>query len=167
MDEIRESEHNATLNMPSTNHSYVQTQITLALAENKKFTPFVELSLDASQIDLSQFGLKTKDELVPDICLYEGIHQFEPRKDTPKRSDMPVLVVEVLSPTQGISDIINKFEACFALGVKSCWLVVPTTEVITIYSAQHFESFGTQDTEIVDNVLNIRLPTQKIWGIRE
>jgi Uma2 family endonuclease len=162
MDEI--SEYNEVSKMPSTNHSYVQTQITLALAENKGFTPFVELSLDASQIDLTQFGLKTKDELVPDICLYEGIHQFEPRKDTAKRSDMPVLVVEVLSPTQGINDIINKFEACFALGIQSCWLVVPTTEVITVYSAQHFESFGTQDSEIIDKVLNIRLPTQKIWG---
>ena len=62
MSELYESEHDKSHDMPSINHSYLQTQIVLALAtENQKFTPFVELSLDASQIDLSQFGLKAKE----------------------------------------------------------------------------------------------------------
>ncbi|HDN26729.1 MAG TPA: Uma2 family endonuclease [Thioploca sp.] len=106
--------------MASVNHSYVQTRIVLSLASHKKFTPFVELSLDASQIDLSQFGLKAKDELVPDVCLYEGIHKFNPFGDTSKRSDMPVLAIEVLSPSQGTDDILAKFKAYFALDIKSC-----------------------------------------------
>jgi len=41
------------------------------LFNDKRFKPFIELSLDASQMDLSQFGLKTKDELIPDICVYQ------------------------------------------------------------------------------------------------
>ncbi len=85
MSELYESEHEKNHKKPSINHSYLQTKIVLALAENKKFTPFVELSLDASQIDLSQFGLKAKDELVPGVCLYKGIHKFEPLGDASKR----------------------------------------------------------------------------------
>ncbi|EDN65307.1 protein containing DUF820 [Beggiatoa sp. PS] len=124
----------------------------------------LELSLDASQIDLSQFGLKAKDELVPDVCLYEGIHKFDPLGDASKRSDMPSLVVEILSPSQGTEEILAKFKAYFALGIKSCWLIIPATEVIAIYSPQSFESFGSKDTKIIDKTLDIHLSIQKIWG---
>ena len=165
MSELYESEPDKNHDMPSINHSYLQTQIVLALAaEKQRFTPFVELSLDASQIDLSQFGLKAKDELVPDVCLYKGIHKFEPLGDAGKRSEMPSLVVEVLSPTQSTEEILAKFKAYFALGVKSCWLIIPATAVIAIYSPQSFESFGSQDTEIVDKTLDIHLSIQNLWG---
>jgi len=30
-----------------------------------------ELSLDPNQLDLKQSGAKTKDESIPDICLYQ------------------------------------------------------------------------------------------------
>ncbi len=33
------------------------------MPNDERFTPFVELSLDASKIDLSQFNIKAKDEL--------------------------------------------------------------------------------------------------------
>jgi len=164
MSELLEYKHDNANDMPSINHSYLQTQIVLALAQNKGFTPFVELSLDASQIDLSQFGLKAKDELVPDVCLYKGIHKFNPLGDASKRKDMPLLAIEVLSPTQGTDEILAKFKAYFALGIQSCWLIIPATEVIAIYSIQAFESFGSKDTEIVDKMLDIRLSTQQIWG---
>lgn len=164
MSELLEYKHDNANDMPSINHSYLQAQIVLALAQNKEFTPFVELSLDASQIDLSQFGLKTKDELVPDVCLYKGRHKFNPLGDASKRTDMPLLAIEVLSPTQGTEEILAKFKAYFALGIKSCWLIIPATEVIAIYSTQGFESFGSKDTEVVDNTLNIRISTQPIWG---
>jgi len=56
--------------MPSIKHSLVQTNIAGTLFSDERFTTFIELSLDATSIDLSQFGLKAKDELVPDVCLY-------------------------------------------------------------------------------------------------
>ena len=55
--------------MSSKKHSSVQTNITGLLFNDERFKPFIELSLDASQIDLSRFGLKAKDELVPDVCV--------------------------------------------------------------------------------------------------
>ncbi len=78
---------------------------------------------------------------------------------------MPVLIIEIISPSQGTDDLLAKFKAYFALGVKSCWLVIPANEVITVYSAQgDFESFGSQDTEVIDEILDIRLPKPQIFG---
>ena len=162
--ELYNNLNNEAIDMPSINHSYIQSRLILSFGESDQFTSFTELSLDASQVDLAQFGLKTKDELIPDVCLYKGVHQFEPRKDSRKRTDMPVLVVEILSPNQGISELMNKFEAYFALGIKSCWLVIPQNETITIYSPDKFETFGYKDNEIIDDILNLRIPIPKIWA---
>lgn len=59
-------------NMGSLNHSLIQGKITTLLSNDDKYVAMPELSLDASQIDLSQFGLKTKEELKPDVCVYSG-----------------------------------------------------------------------------------------------
>jgi Uma2 family endonuclease len=74
---------------------------------------FIELSLEVSQIDLSQFGLKAKEELKPDICLYPKTEKSGFRKrDILKMSDMPLLAIEIISPKQGIDDILTKFDVC-------------------------------------------------------
>jgi Uma2 family endonuclease len=165
--------------MPSKKHSTVQTNITGLLFNDDRFKPFIELSLDASQIDLTQFGLKTKDELIPDICVY--VKKKPPiakpeLKSKPKRLDddilkvsaMPSLAIEVLSPRQTITELLNKFNAFFALGIQSCWLVMPSIEIIKIYSQQGaYKSFDMNDTEIVDEVLDIHLPIQKIFDFED
>jgi len=71
-DEMIENEE---VNRPSLKHSLVQTNIAGTLFSDDRFTTFIELSLDASSIDSTDFGLKAKDELVPDISIY-----FEPPK---------------------------------------------------------------------------------------
>jgi Uma2 family endonuclease len=149
----------------SIKHSNVTTNVAGLFFNNEKLKPFVELTLDASQIDLSQFGLKTKDELVPEVCVY-----IEPPTKPPSPDDvlvvskMPDLVIEVLSPKQRINELFAKFKAYFALGVKSCWLVIPSMDVINVYSQpyQH-TTFDSKDTEVIDEVLDIRLPIQKIF----
>ena len=56
--------------MPSKRHSLTQTNLTVLLGNDERFSTFVELSLDTTAIDLSQFGLKNQDEMVPDISVY-------------------------------------------------------------------------------------------------
>jgi Uma2 family endonuclease len=168
-------EHEARY-MPSKKHSIVQTNITGLLFNEEKFKPFIELSLDASQIDLSQFGVKSKDELIPDVCVYT-IEQskMKPEQktrllddDVLKVSSVPELAIEVLSPRQTINELLKKFSAFFALGIKSCWLVMPSIEVIKVYSQQgSYRTFDMNDTEVVDEVLDIRLPIQKIFEFED
>jgi Uma2 family endonuclease len=152
--------------MGSVNHSSAQTQITGLLFNDERFTTFIELSLDASQIDLSQFEIKSKNELIPDISVYEDTPLApDPLDDILRVSQIPNLAIEVLSPKQMISEILGKFKAYFALGVKSCWLVVPALKTVTVYSKDHFKTFDVNDTEFFDEVMDIRLPIQQIFRI--
>jgi Uma2 family endonuclease len=159
-----ETEQKEYQHVGSLNHSLIQARLARLLPDDDSFTIAIELSLDVSQTDLSQFGLKVKEELKPDILLYEESYQPNPLEDIVKMTKMPSLIIEILSPSQGFSDILAKFKAYFALGVKSCWLVTPALESIAVYSGQTYKPFDLEhDTEIIDEVLNLRLPIQKIF----
>jgi Uma2 family endonuclease len=150
--------------MGSLNHSLVQGNLTVLLSYDERFTVLPELSLDVSQIDLNQFGLKIKDELKPDISAY-----LEPPKsvsvDILRVQQMPDLTIEILSPSQGISHLIAKITAYFALGIKSCWLVIPATKTITVYSQPtDRETYDTKDPEVVDKVMDIKIPVNKVFN---
>ncbi|MEN8221169.1 MAG: hypothetical protein ABFS56_33425 [Pseudomonadota bacterium] len=52
------------------------------------------------------------------------------------------------------------------LGVKSYWLVIPDNETITVYSAPNkFTTFDTKDAEVIDEVIDIRLPIKEIFEL--
>ena len=158
---------NEELDMPSFKHSRVQTNLTVLLGNEERFETFVELSLDIGDIDLSRFRIKAKDELVPDICVYsESSPQLDETVDDDllKVPEMPDLAIEVLSPSQSVSFLVRKIKAFLALGVKSCWLVMPSVEVINIYSSNHKKTFDLNDSEIVDEIMDIHLPIQNIFS---
>jgi len=50
------------------------------------------------------------------------------------------------------------------LGVKSCWLVDPSVDVVHVYPQidQH-KTFDMSDTEVIDNIMDIRLPIPEIF----
>jgi Uma2 family endonuclease len=154
------------IRMLSKNHSLAMGRLAGLLFNDERFTVMPELSLDMNPIDLAQYGLKAQDELVPDICLYSKADKLDfSELDELKVKQIPLLAIEVLSPRPGISEIIAKFHAYFALGVKSCWLVMPVIKSITTYSQPgQPKTFDINDSELVDEVMNIRLPTQKIFG---
>ena len=62
-------------NMGSFNHGYTQARLIVLLDRVGKYTPVSELSLDVSGTDLSQFGLKAKEEIKPDILSLEEIFE--------------------------------------------------------------------------------------------
>ncbi len=152
--------------MGSWNHSFVQSRLVRLLPEEDKFIVHIELSLDISSLELSQFDIKAKDELKPDICIYPANRRGLSRpRDILKMSEMPLLIIEILSPKQGIDDILAQFQVYFALGVKSCWLVAPQIEVVTIYcTMDNFQTFDKTDAQLVDETLNIRLPMEQIFN---
>jgi len=167
-DEILEEDNRG---MPSKKHSRTQTNLTVLFGNDNRFTTFVELSLDATSIDLSQFGLKAKDELIPDVCVYiePPPEQFDDEldEDEVRVKKMPDLIIEVLSPKQAISDLLSKIKAYFSLGVKSCWLVMPSIRVIKVYSQTGTrivtKTFGMENSEAFDEVMDVRLPIEKVF----
>jgi Uma2 family endonuclease len=163
---VTELEDEESQESGSLNHSIVQAQITCLLYPDERFRVMVELSLDASQIDLSQFGLKAKDELKPDVCLYPRSVGLSEPTDILKMLEMPLLAIEVVSPKQGIDGILAKFQAYFTVGIQSCWLAVPAIKSIAVYSQPtRFKAFNMNDTDIIDETLDIHLPIQKVFGL--
>lgn len=153
--------------MPSKKHSMAQTNLTGLFYNDERFTTFVELSLDASAIDLSQFGLKNQDEVIPDISVYlipPDDDDDGPGDDEVRVTKMPDLIIEVLSPTQAINDLLKKITAYFALGIKTCWLVIPSLDEVRVFSQpRSYKIFDIQrDTEIIDELMDIHLPIQKV-----
>jgi len=167
-EQYQELPENGKIKVLSKNHSLAVGRLSGLLFNDERFIVMPELSLDMNQIDLSQYGLKAKDELVPDICLYSEENSIDFSDfDELKVKQIPLLAIEVLSPQQEISQIIAKFHAYFALGIKSCWLVTPVTKSITIYSQPGKpKTYDINDSELIDEVMDIRLPTQKIFGKR-
>jgi Uma2 family endonuclease len=155
--------------MPSKKHSMTQTSLTVLFGTDERFTTFVELSLDATSINLSQFDMKAKDELIPDISVYSEALPFDDKlgSDEVRVTQMPDLAVEVLSPSQTLNELLNKMEAFFALGVKSCWLAMPSLEVVRVFSQPLcYKDFNMNDMEVIDDVMDIRLPIQKVFKWR-
>ncbi len=159
-------------NMGSIIHSGTQAKLTGLLLNHDNLSVFTELSLDISQHDLSQYRLKVKNELKPDICAYIGPppmpdDTFE--DDLVTVSQMPELAIEVLSPRQSVSYLVRKIKAYFALGIKSCWLVMPSLEEVRVFSQPlSYKTFGVNDTEMVDELMNIHLPIHQVlkWHSR-
>jgi Uma2 family endonuclease len=132
------------------------------------YTPTLELTLDISTANLSQFDIRAKEELKPDIGLYPATRRGLSRpNDILKMLEMPLAAIEILSPKQGIYDLKEKFKAYFALGVKSCWLVTPELEVISVYTTiSDFKNYDKRSgsLEVVDETLEIRLPLDQIFN---
>jgi Uma2 family endonuclease len=165
MSELVEFAEPESQEMGSLNHSIVQARLTGLLFNDERFTPAVELSLDISQIDLSPFGLKIKEELKPDISLYQDHRQISSFDDVLRMTEMPLLVIEILSPQQTIDELLAKFKVYFTLGIKSCWLVTLSIKAIAVYSSsKHLKTFSMNDIEVIDEIANIHLPMPKIFG---
>jgi len=157
--------------MSSQNHSLIQARLAAWLTLDDRFNAATELSLDISQVDLAQFKLKSERDLRPDVCVYyaRDFDIIDPaeHRDNIKVSQMPLLAVEILSPMlQGTEDIFAKFRAYFTLGIKSCWLVDPTLQTITVCASPRtteLNVYKVTDQEVIDNVVDIHLPLSKIF----
>ncbi|MBF0397459.1 MAG: Uma2 family endonuclease [Desulfobacterales bacterium] len=135
---------------PSYNHSVLQANLIGVLKNLKKYSIACELSLEINGI-----------EYRPDICIYPKRPLSIPR-DIIKMTEMPLLSIEIISITQTIDDILNKFEAYFGAGIKSCWLVIPFPFAVMVFSS--IDKVKTySDHEIIDENLNIRIQSQELF----
>ena len=159
---IIEPEAEESVIMGSYNHSYIQANLTWLLKNIGKYAVLTELSLDISNFDVSQFSIDNKKEIKPDVCIYPKRGLSRP-DDILKMVEMPLLAIEILSPKQGTYDILQKFKVYFALGVKSCWLVEPAIEVVTVYATIDKRKNFIAD-KVFDEVLDINLPVVDIFA---
>ncbi len=143
----------------SYNHSLVQGNLAHVIRKYSNMSAFIELSLDTSKLDRAQFP-DVNNELTPDVCAYPRSSIID--LDILVMREMPELVIEVISPRQGAHGIVRKFQAYFALGIRSCWLVDPTIAAVRVYhNNSNSQTFSAGD--LVDSVINIKFPIAEIF----
>jgi Uma2 family endonuclease len=145
--------------MGSYNHALVQGNLAYLVRRYSDYSAFIELSLDVNQLDWTKFA-DIRDELKPDVCVYPKRSVID--LDILVMEEMPLLVIEIVSPRQGVLTIVKKFQAYFALGIRSCWLVEPITRVVRVYHPdRNPQTFVTG--EVIDEVTDLKIPVAEIF----
>ena len=136
--------------MPSKNHAIIQSRLLVALSNkyNQQYDFLSEISLE-------------KPRLVPDIGIFPPI-DFDPLHDETKFNQVPVGVIEIISPSQTQEELVEKAGQYFAAGVQSYWLVNPIFRIVHVmHSSDEYKNFieGT----LADNKLTISLEMSEIF----
>ncbi|GAK49447.1 protein containing DUF820 [Candidatus Moduliflexus flocculans] len=137
---------------PSYHHGYLCSKLNAALSKIPDVMPITELTLRIGN-----------DDYIPDISLYPRRTVNFTEKDIVRMTEMPETVIEILSPTQMVQDILEKFEIYFQAGIKSCWLVTPFAQTVSVYHAMG-DAKVFHNEEIVDAAMNIRIAFDEVFG---
>ncbi len=125
--------------------------VELEIQFRQRFTILPEVSIET--------GGKT---VVPDIAIYPRF-EINVRYDVIHRSDFPLATIEILSPTLNLQELIDKTERYLALGVKSCWVVLPALKAIVIYCESGKYHFFSENDALKDPNMGIELPLGGIF----
>lgn len=140
--------------MPSRNHSLIQAKLIFSLLSRYqgRYDVMSELSLDLSDWPS-----------VPDICLYP-FRPLDLQNDQVAVSEPPLCVVEIISPSQSLTELANKAREYFQHGVQSCWIVLLPFGNIYVFSApDQYEIFRATET-LVDAKMDISIPLAEVFA---
>ena len=151
--EISEYELERGKPMPSTNHAFIQDNISFQfnLRYRNEYKLMPELSLDTP-------GKGT----VPDIAIYPKF-DIDLRHDVIKTDKPPLVTIEILSPEQKLQDLVDKTYRYFEFGVKSCWIVLPSLKTIMVYSGVDTFEYIKGDVSLRDPNTGFELSLSEIF----
>lgn len=138
--------------MPSKNHGRLQARLSWALLAKYGETFDVQ----------SETSLRlTTGDFVPDISIFP-FEESDWLDDEVRVSEAPLGVIEILSVTQGIQELVDKLDVYFEAGVQSCWIVLPTFRTIHVFSGKHDYKTFTEGT-LHDEKLNVEIDVDVIF----
>lgn len=141
--------------MPTLNHAIIQGNLIFALK-----LQFRQQYTVASELNLS---MTERPDTVPDIAIYPKL-QIDFLHDVTCMTQMPLTAIEIVSPSQSDAEILAKFERYFKAGVQSCWLVMPSFQAISVYSAFGKYRFFSENDTLTDALTGIALPLSEIFA---
>ncbi|MCY7350386.1 MAG: Uma2 family endonuclease [Cytophagaceae bacterium] len=113
--------------IPSKNHGKLQARLSQTLLNGYEHQYDVQSE--------TSLRLSTGD-VVPDLSIFPP-EESDWLDDEVRVSKAPLGVIEILSVTQGIQELIDKLDVYFEAGVQSCWIVLPTFRTIHVFYAKH------------------------------
>jgi Uma2 family endonuclease len=151
-----DNEFSISEDVGSVNHSKLQARITTALnvAYSDEYEALTEISLD--------LPMGTSE---PDVAVFP-ISEDDWMNDSVKTTELPILAIEILSPKQLLTDVTDKiFKTYLKAGIKSVWLIIPTTETIhVIHPLQKMKTFS--QGRVLDAISGIELDMDAVFRKR-
>jgi Uma2 family endonuclease len=138
--------------MPGKFHSLIQTNICAALrvACRKTYSIHSKLSLDLSGFLVT-----------PDVSVYyRSDITFD--RDELKMTTPPLLVIEIISPTQSQYSVVTKIEEMLKNGVKAAWFVQPFIQAVSVFIPNQKPKTFTEGI-VRDGVTGIEIPVSEIF----
>lgn len=135
--------------MPTLNHSYICSQIMRQLLPNENLEVLPELTLAIG------------NGLTPDLCVYPK-EEIKPNfwEDITRFEKLPLLAIEIISPSQNIQDLLTKAKVLVQAGAKSVWTVEPFSFSIWVTNISGTKLFHNTTIESE----GITVDFQKIFG---
>ena len=122
--------------MPNYNHSLVRSDIIEQIYDDKTFKAFPELTLDI------------ENGLTPDVCVYLREKAKPIDLNEPARfAEMPLVVIEVVSPSQNSQTLLKKAVTYVDKGVKAVWTVEPILNVVVVTTTNGIRRFYNENVE--------------------
>ena len=137
--------------MPSYNHFFVQTQLQHAL----------RAACGDRYIVGGELTLATEPSTTPDISVC-NFRQPDWLHDEIRAADPPIAVVEIMSPSQSVEDIVPKIEIYFQFGVQSVWLVQPPLKQIAVFTPDMDRKVYSEG-QVVDPTLGVKVALADIF----
>lgn len=153
-DEI-ETDPDTDVKMSSRLHSYLQIRIgrLLELAYEDQYTIY-------SELDLRFASGKTR----PDLCIFPRT-VINWLADEVIVQDVPLTTIEILSPKQNLTELIERIYAKhFPAGVKSVWLVIPPLELITVF-LPHQQKINVTNDLLTDPATGLHINLAEVFRI--
>ncbi len=139
--------------MPTLLHGAIQLNIgsELKLKYPKQFRLASEVLLDTQP-----------NGSTPDIIAYP-YSELDFQNDPSRRTDAPLLSIEIQSASQSTKDMTSKLEPYFSFGIKSCWIIAPDFKAIFVYSSPYHYDFFHEKDIVKDSILGIEISVEKIF----
>lgn len=140
--------------MPTLLHGAIQFNIgfELKIAYPNRFRIANEVLLDTKPVGST-----------PDVVLYP-LTELDFKHDPSRRSDAPLLAVEIQFASQSTREMVDKLDAYFDFGVLSCWIVVPDIRAILVYDSPSNYAFFHDDVVLTDQKLAVELSLKNIFS---
>ena len=140
--------------MPSLNHAIVQKRLLVKLDSTygEQFEVLPEVNV----------AVTPKRDRVPDLTICKEA-AFSPGHDRPHLTEPPLCVIEILSPKQNLSELINKSTEYFEMGVPSYWLVIPELRTVHVFHQPGESRVFTHRDTLRDESLEVELDLGEVF----
>lgn len=153
-EQISEYERERGKPMPTTPHAIIQSNLVFELRTRyrQQYRILSELTLDTPP-----------NGSTPDVVIYPFFAADFTKEYPARRTDAPLITVEIQSPSQSLDEMVDKANMYFAFGVKSCWIVQPRIEGIFVFGQPNQYQFFHHDDTLKDSHFEIELSLSDVF----